>query len=74
MGRILLRLPWSQSLPSGACRFMKCPFCREGDFGVVDSRNHAGEFPIRRRRSCDRCKRRAWTVEHIEENPLKVVK
>jgi transcriptional repressor NrdR len=53
---------------------MKCPFCREGDFAVVDSRNHQGGFPIRRRRACDQCKRRAWTVEHIEENPLKVIK
>ncbi len=53
---------------------MKCPFCREGDFAVVDSRNHQGGFPVRRRRVCDRCKRRVWTVEHIEENPLKVVK
>jgi transcriptional repressor NrdR len=31
-------------------------------------------FPIRRRRACDRCKRRAWTIEHIEEVPLKVIK
>ncbi|HEV3261822.1 MAG TPA: transcriptional regulator NrdR [Gemmataceae bacterium] len=53
---------------------MKCPFCREGDFAVVDSRSHQGGFPIRRRRSCDRCKRRVWTVEHVEEVPLKVVK
>jgi transcriptional repressor NrdR len=53
---------------------MKCPFCREADFGVVDSRNHHGGFPIRRRRYCPRCKRRAWTVEQIEEVPLKVIK
>src|SRR5579884_2429936 len=53
---------------------MKCPFCREGDFAVIDSRNHQGGFPIRRRRACDHCKRRVWTVEHVEEVPLKVVK
>lgn len=53
---------------------MKCPFCREGDFAVIDSRSLDGDFPIRRRRACDRCKRRVWTVEHIEEVPLKVVK
>lgn len=53
---------------------MKCPFCREGDFAVIDSRNHRGGFPIRRRRACDRCKRRVWTVEHVEEVPLQVVK
>lgn len=53
---------------------MKCPFCHEGDFGVIDSRHHEGSFPIRRRRSCDHCKRRAWTVEQIEDVPLKVIK
>jgi transcriptional repressor NrdR len=53
---------------------MKCPFCREGDFGVIDSRSHQGGFPIRRRRACDHCKRRVWTVEQIVEMPLQVVK
>jgi transcriptional repressor NrdR len=53
---------------------MKCPFCREGDFGVLDSRSQRGTFPIRRRRVCGRCKRKAWTVEHIVETPLQVVK
>jgi transcriptional repressor NrdR len=53
---------------------MKCPFCRDGDFAVIDSRSHQGGFPIRRRRACDRCKRRVWTVEHVEDLPLKVVK
>lgn len=41
---------------------------------MVDSRSHQGTFPIRRRRSCDHCKRRVWTVEHIEDVPLKVIK
>jgi transcriptional repressor NrdR len=53
---------------------MKCPFCREGDFAVIDSRQQDGDFPIRRRRACDKCKRRVWTIERIEEVPLKVVK
>ena len=53
---------------------MKCPFCREGDFAVVDSRSHRGGFPIRRKRLCSHCKRRVLTVEHVEEAPLKVVK
>jgi transcriptional repressor NrdR len=53
---------------------MKCPFCRDGDFAVVDSRSHRGGFPIRRKRLCNHCKRRAITVEHVEEAPLKVVK
>ncbi len=53
---------------------MKCPFCREGDFAVTETRAHGGEFLIRRRRQCDHCKRRAWTVEQFEEVPLKVIK
>jgi transcriptional repressor NrdR len=53
---------------------MKCPFCREGDFAVVDSRSHRGGFPIRRKRLCNHCKRRVITVEHVEEAPLKVIK
>src|SRR5437660_7013392 len=53
---------------------MKCPFCREGDFAVVDSRSHHGGFPIRRKRLCSHCKRRVLTVEYVEEAPLKVIK
>ncbi len=53
---------------------MKCPYCRQGDFEVVDSRPSEGDFPIRRRRRCAQCGRKAWTVERIEETPIKVVK
>jgi transcriptional repressor NrdR len=53
---------------------MKCPFCREGDFAVVDSRSHRAGFPIRRKRLCNHCKRRVMTVEYVEEAPLKVIK
>ena len=54
---------------------MKCPYCREGDFAVVDSRRPGdGGFPIRRRRVCSHCKRKVWTAEQLEERPLKVVK
>ena len=45
---------------------MKCPFCREGDLAVIDSRTQTGGFPIRRRRVCSHCKRRISTVEQIE--------
>src|SRR5712692_9003530 len=58
----------------GAGALMKCPFCREGDFGVTDSRLQGVGFPVRRRRVCERCKRRVWTVEPIEDVPLKVIK
>jgi transcriptional repressor NrdR len=53
---------------------MKCPFCHEGDFAVIDSRSQEGGFPVRRRRVCAACKRRVFTVELVEETPLKVVK
>src|SRR5438128_6379277 len=59
---------------SQANRLMKCPFCREGDFAVIDSRSHPSGFPVRRRRSCNRCQRRVWTIEQVEDVPLKVVK
>src|SRR5262249_10766496 len=36
--------------------------------------SHQGGCPIRGRRACSRCKRKVWTIEHIEEVPLKVVK
>jgi transcriptional repressor NrdR len=53
---------------------MKCPFCREGDFAVVDSRGQEGGFPIRRRRACNHCKRKVWTEEKLVETPLQVIK
>jgi transcriptional repressor NrdR len=53
---------------------MKCPFCRQGVFAVTDSRSHKRGFPVRRRRCCPKCKRRVWTVEQIEDVPLKVIK
>ncbi len=53
---------------------MKCPFCHNGDFAVVDTRSQDGGFPLRRRRICSCCRRRVWTIEQIEDVPLKVVK
>src|SRR5262249_34660735 len=53
---------------------VKCPFCRDGDFAVIDSRSHPSGFPVRRRRACSRCNRRVWTIEQVEDVPLKVIK
>jgi transcriptional repressor NrdR len=53
---------------------MKCPFCHQGDFTVIDSRSHLSGFPVRRRRHCTKCRRRVWTVEQVEDIPLKVIK
>jgi transcriptional repressor NrdR len=52
---------------------MMCPFCREGETSVIDSRAST-QFVIRRRRKCLVCDRRFTTYEKIEESPLKVIK
>ncbi|GGM62280.1 transcriptional repressor NrdR [Longimycelium tulufanense] len=50
---------------------MRCPFCRNSDSRVVDSREVDEGQAIRRRRSCPQCGRRFTTVE---EAVLAVVK
>jgi transcriptional repressor NrdR len=52
---------------------MMCPFCRNGETKVIDSRA-SEDFVIRRRRECLICERRFTTYEKIEESPLKVIK
>lgn len=54
---------------------MFCPFCRNGETKVIDSRQ-SEDFVIRRRREClaPECARRFTTYEKIEETPLKVIK
>ncbi len=46
---------------------MRCPFCKEDDDRVIDSRSSEGGQCIRRRRKCERCGRRFTTYERIEE-------
>ncbi|MFP4225591.1 MAG: transcriptional regulator NrdR [Desulfobacterales bacterium] len=53
---------------------MKCPFCRENDNKVIDSRLSRDGTAIRRRRECLACKRRFTTYEYIEEIPLMIIK
>jgi transcriptional repressor NrdR len=53
---------------------MRCPFCREDNDRVIDSRAHEDGFVIRRRRECLSCKRRYTTYERLEEFEIKVVK
>ena len=52
---------------------MRCPFCKNDETKVIDSRN-SQDFSIRRRRECLGCNRRFTTYERIEESPIKVVK
>jgi transcriptional repressor NrdR len=53
---------------------MRCPFCREENDRVIDSRLVEDGFSIRRRRHCLRCGRRYTTSERPEEMAIKVVK
>ncbi len=53
---------------------MRCPFCREDNDKVVDSRSSGDAMAIRRRRECQSCGRRYTTYETIEEGVMRVVK
>jgi transcriptional repressor NrdR len=53
---------------------MRCPFCREDNDRVIDSRVVDDGFSIRRRRYCLNCGRRYSTYERAEEMAIKVVK
>lgn len=54
---------------------MRCPFCKEDDDKVIDSRSSHGGTSIRRRRQCVPCGRRFTTYERIEETiKLAVIK
>jgi transcriptional repressor NrdR len=53
---------------------MKCPFCREDNDRVIDSRGAQEGFAIRRRRECLSCRRRYTTYERIETTSVKVIK
>lgn len=45
---------------------MHCPFCREGDSRVLDSRAADDGTSIRRRRQCPSCGRRFTTLEQMQ--------
>ncbi|MBI4524738.1 MAG: transcriptional repressor NrdR [Deltaproteobacteria bacterium] len=53
---------------------MKCPFCREGENRVIDSRLSKDGNMVRRRRECLKCARRFTTYERVEETMPLVVK
>ena len=46
---------------------MRCPFCKQDDDRVVDSRSGESGQIIRRRRECLNCHRRFTTYERVEE-------
>jgi transcriptional repressor NrdR len=53
---------------------MKCPFCKQDDDSVIDTRSDSDGLAIRRRRKCNLCGRRYTTHERLEDGPLKVIK
>jgi transcriptional repressor NrdR len=53
---------------------MKCPFCRDLENKVIDSRLGKDGDLIRRRRECLRCERRFTTYERVEEMLPMIVK
>ena len=53
---------------------MKCPFCRDLDNRVIDSRLSKEGDIIRRRRECAQCQRRFTTYERVEEVLPMIVK
>ena len=53
---------------------MLCPFCRNDNDRVIDSRSGDDGNSIRRRRECLACRRRFTTYERVERQSLIVVK
>jgi len=52
---------------------MECPYCHKQELKVTDSRD-TGALSIRRRRECLKCGKRFTTYEHIEMQPIYVIK
>jgi len=53
---------------------MICPFCRNEDTKVLESRLSSEKTCIRRRRECENCQQRFTTYERVEVSPVMVVK
>ena len=53
---------------------MRCPYCKEENDKVVDSRSANDGVVVRRRRECEACGKRYTTYERVEEIPLHIIK
>ena len=53
---------------------MICPYCRNENTKVLESRMSSERTSIRRRRECENCRERFTTYERIEANPIIVIK
>lgn len=53
---------------------MRCPYCKDDDDRVVDTRSSDGGTVIRRRRECMSCGRRFTSNEKVEQINVMVIK
>lgn len=53
---------------------MRCIFCQNDNTDVIETRVSDNRATIRRRRSCQQCKKRFTTYERVEELPILVIK
>jgi transcriptional repressor NrdR len=66
--------PFDLPFPKTELKRMRCPFCREDNDRVIDSRAGDDGHSIRRRRECLGCRRRFTTYERVERQLITVVK
>lgn len=53
---------------------MFCPFCKNNDTNVIETRLSDDGRAVRRRRQCPKCQKRFTTYEKVEELPVLVIK
>ena len=53
---------------------MQCPFCKQSQSSVLESRDSEDNQVTRRRRQCESCQKRFTTYERVEGPQLVVVK
>lgn len=53
---------------------MICPFCKNTDTDVIETRVSENGNVVRRRRSCAKCDKRFTTYERVEEIPILIIK
>lgn len=55
-------------------KLMLCPFCKNQNTDVIETRDNEELAVVRRRRQCGKCKRRFTTYERVEEVTAFVLK
>jgi len=53
---------------------MRCPYCKDTEDKVIDSRMSGEGLNVRRRRECLKCGKRFTTYEYVEKAPLMIIK